>query len=311
MEKAIIYGIGNKASENLGEIENKYNIMAVSDSNSEKWGNVWYGYPVIEPAEINNYAYDWILVPSFSFYHQIFQELTSTYHIDAEKIRKSWNKGRAELDYWKTKISEELTLKNDHYKEILLCMAERENDSFMHGKVIADFGCGPRGSLAWTNSPAAKIGIDVLALEYVKAANTHNHGMIYLTSTETDIPISNNTVDYMFTLNAFDRVSNPERMICEIARVLKDSGEFIASFDLHQPEEEGQPQWYTEQIIDNLLKDKFCIISRRLAYSTGWAEPYKNMLDEKYETKINPDRQGYLWIRAKKIKKLCSTEEII
>lgn len=170
----------------------------------------------------------------------------------------------------------------------------------MQGKIVADFGCGPRGSLAWTNSPAAKIGIDVLTLEYVNAANIRDHGMIYLTSTETDIPISDNTVDYMFTLNAFDRVLNPERMICEIARVLKGEGEFIASFDLYQPEEEGQPQWYTEDTIDNLLKDRFSIISKRLSYSTGWAEPYNNMFDKKYETRLNPDRQGYLWIRAKK-----------
>lgn len=38
METAIIYGIGNKAFENLKEIENRYNIVAVSDSSSKKWG---------------------------------------------------------------------------------------------------------------------------------------------------------------------------------------------------------------------------------------------------------------------------------
>lgn len=303
METAIIYGIGNKAFENLNEIENKYSIIAVSDSDSKKWGGVWHKYSVIKPSEISNYVYDWILVSSFRFYQEIYQELITLYHVPPEKIRKSWNKSQAELEYWKIKISEEKTLKNSHYKKILLCMAERENDSFMQGKIVADFGCGPRGSLAWTNSPAAKIGIDVLALEYIKTADIEDHGMIYLTSTETDIPISDNIIDYMFTLNAFDRVSNPERMICEIARVLKDTGEFIASFDLHQPEEEGQPQWYTENIIDNLLKDKFYVISRRLSYSTGWKEPYNDMFDKKYETKLNPDRQGYLWIRAKKIKK--------
>lgn len=242
METAIIYGIGNKAFENLKEIENRYNIVAVSDSSSKKWGGTWCKYPVIKPSDINDYVYDWILVPSFRFYQQIFQELTTLYHIDARKICKSWNKSRAELEYWKMKISEEEILRNDHYQRILLCMAEREDDSFMQGKIVADFGCGPRGSLAWTNSPAAKIGIDVLALEYVKTASIRNHEMIYLTCTEMDIPISDNVVDYVFTLNAFDRVSNPEKMIYEIARVLKDTGEFIASFDLHQQEEEGQPQ---------------------------------------------------------------------
>lgn len=300
MDTAIIYGIGNKALENLERIEEKYNIIAVSDSNSLKWGNIWQGYSVIKPSEITNYEFDWILVPSFEFYQEIYQELTTLYHIDPRKIRKSWNKSRAELKYWKMKISEEEILKNSHYKNIFLCMAEREDDSFMQGKVVADFGCGPRGSLAWTNSPAAKIGIDVLALEYVNATTIRNHGMIYLTSTEADIPISDNVVDYMFTLNAFDRVSNPEKMICEIARVLKEEGEFIASFDLHQPEEEGQPQWFTEDIIDNLLESNFSIISRRLSYSTGWKEPYNNMFDKKYETRLNSDRQGYLWIRAKK-----------
>lgn len=126
METAIIYGIGNKALENLKEIENEYSVVAVSDSDSKKWGNIWNGYSVIRPSEINNYVYDWILIPSFIFYQQIFRELTTLYHIDPEKIRKSWNKSRAEMEYWKMKISEEEILKNNHYKKILLCMAERE-----------------------------------------------------------------------------------------------------------------------------------------------------------------------------------------
>lgn len=52
-ETAIIYGIGNKALENLKEIENEYSVVAVSDSDSRKWGGVWQQYPVIRPSEID------------------------------------------------------------------------------------------------------------------------------------------------------------------------------------------------------------------------------------------------------------------
>ena len=52
--------------------------------------------------------------------------------------------------YWKMgfkKYGE--VLENDRYEPIMLAMAEEENDDFLSGKIVADFGCGPRGHNAF------------------------------------------------------------------------------------------------------------------------------------------------------------------
>jgi hypothetical protein len=57
-------------------------------------------------------------------------------------------KGTAELRFWKTRFEKEgRILTNDHYRKIMLAMAEEDDTSFLSNKIVADFGCGPRGSL--------------------------------------------------------------------------------------------------------------------------------------------------------------------
>ena len=116
----------------------------------------------------------------------------------------------------------------------MLAMAEEPDDNFLKGKIVADFGCGPRSSLFWASSASLKIGIDVLADRYADefTDNIISHGMIYLKSTEKVIPLPSNFVDVMFTLNAIDHVDSFSNMCSEIIRVLKPGGDFIGSFNL-------------------------------------------------------------------------------
>ena len=45
----------------------------------------------------------------------------------------------------------------------MLAMAEEPTADFLAGKIVAAFGCGPRGSLVWAPNALLRIGIDVLA----------------------------------------------------------------------------------------------------------------------------------------------------
>ena len=117
------------------------------------------------------------------------------------------NKYRSELGFWQARFAEDNgTFENSHYEKILLAMAEQPNSNFLSGKIVADFGCGPRGSLAWAKPAAMRIGIDVLSDMYVDEfpGLVDLHGMTYLKSTEKVIPLPSNFVDCMFTLNAID-----------------------------------------------------------------------------------------------------------
>ena len=211
------------------------------------------------------------------------------------------DKHSVELSFWRRMLEVDSgKFKNSHYRKIILAIAEESNDSFVQGKVIADFGCGPRGSLVWAQSAALRIGIDVLADSYADAFkdNIISHGMVYLKSTEKTIPLPSNYLDIMFTLNAIDHVDNFAVMCSEIVRVIKPGGLFIGSFNLEEPASPCEPQRLNEQIIkDNLLKHldiKSYRITTKGPPDDQYAPFFNNTLSYEY------GQEGYLWVKAVK-----------
>jgi hypothetical protein len=97
-----------------------------------------------------------------------------------------------ELAFWKSRlVHDQGTFQNKHYERIMLGMAQESSQDFLRGRIVADFGCGPRGSLVWADGASLRIGIDVLADAYADAFtdNITSHNMIYLKSTEEVIPL--------------------------------------------------------------------------------------------------------------------------
>ena len=218
-------------------------------------------------------------------------------------MRLFQDKHRSELSYWK-KVYEidGGVFKNAHYERIMLAMAGEPDDTFLKGKVVADFGCGPRGSLVWAKSPSLRIGIDVLADRYADmfTENILSHGMIYLKSTEKVIPLPSNCIDVVFSLNAMDHVDFFPRMCREILRILKPGGSFIGDFNIGGNPTATEPQALNEKIVlENLLK-YLDIKSYRL---TRWG-PIENLygpfLEEDFS--YEPGQAGLLWVRGLKVK---------
>jgi len=138
------------------------------------------------------------------------------------------NKYIEELSYQKGRyIIDNGVFQNAHYERLMLAMAGEPDSSFLKGKIVADFGCGQRGSLVWAKPAILRIGIDVLADRYADefTKDIISHGMIYLRSTEKVIPLPSDFVDVMFTLNALDHVDSFTNMCSEILRVLKPDGD--------------------------------------------------------------------------------------
>ena len=81
-------------------------------------------------------------------------------------------KGSAELTFWKKEYEREGgKFENSWYRKNVLAMAREDDDTFLSNKIVADFGCGPRGSLEWATSAKERIGIDVLANAYIATFN--------------------------------------------------------------------------------------------------------------------------------------------
>ncbi|MFC1872250.1 methyltransferase domain-containing protein [Chloroflexota bacterium] len=218
-------------------------------------------------------------------------------------IAKYIKKHDAELAWWKSRYNiDHGTFRNAHYEKLMLAMAGEVDDSFLKGKFVSDFGCGPRGSLVWAKSALVRIGIDVLADRYANefTEDIISHGMVYLTSTEKVIPLPSNSIDIMFTLNAIDHVDSLANMCREILRVLKPGGELIGSFNIGEPPTTNEPQCLDEETVKKHLLSSLNISSYRITALGPKENPYLPFFQGKLS--YEKGQSGLLWVRASKPK---------
>lgn len=211
------------------------------------------------------------------------------------------SKHGAELAYWKKSYHNEgESFQNAHYQKLLLSMAGEADDLFLANKRIADFGCGPRGTLSWVTSTDTKIGIDVLSTLYLQEFGSaiKAQGMLYVSSTENIIPIPDAFLDVIFTLNAFDHVANPELMASELLRILKPGGDFIGSFNLNEAKTKAEPQTLTEVWLRKHFFAGYQITSWRVSAKPETGYLYQPLLDNA----LLPAKKeaAILWVRATK-----------
>ncbi len=217
-------------------------------------------------------------------------------HIDLTKV-----KHEAELEYWSSNLGiNERTTTDSYYRNFILSILE-ETPDFFDDKVVADFGCGPRGSLTWMNSARERIGIDVLSKEYLSefGAEILSHNMVYVTSNERYIPIPAGYIDCLITINALDHVTNLSDMCEELKRILKPGGLLIASFNLFEPKTECEPQTLTEKNLKNYLLSDFDIDSYRLSRMDE-KDTYVNLKAGIYVDEPDGSYPCGLWVKARK-----------
>ena len=200
-----------------------------------------------------------------------------------------------EIAYWQSEWSA-ARFRRDYYESTMLTLAQEPSAEFLRDKIVADFGCGPQGSLCWAKCARARIGIDVSADVYSQF-EIHDHDMIYVTSTERKIPLPSNYVDVMFTMNAMDHVSNFSLMAAEIARVTAPGGLVIGAFNLGEPPTFSEPQTLTEDLVRSNLLQYLNVESARSAATGPKGDVYKHIREGS-----GPPPQGeYLFcVRARK-----------
>ncbi|HCX73058.1 MAG TPA: hypothetical protein DHM37_05000 [Candidatus Cloacimonas sp.] len=212
------------------------------------------------------------------------------------------NKYSSELEFWKSRHREDNgKFNNSFYKDMMLAIANESNEEFINNKIIADFGCGPRGSLVWANSAKLRLGIDVLVDRYADEFKQDiiSHNTLYIKSTEKCIPIPNNYVDIVFSINAMDHVDNFSAMCAEILRILKIGGFLYCSFNLGEPKSATEPQKLSESIIHTNLLNKMKIHEYRITNKGPQGNIYKPFY--KNELSYNSNKEGFLWLKASKL----------
>jgi SAM-dependent methyltransferase len=221
--------------------------------------------------------------------------------LNDRELRKRYGTDRLkyahETNYWQTVWeSNGGRFQNHWYRGSFLAMAGEADEAFCRDKIVADFGCGPQGSLCWAIGARARIGIDVLADAYGRF-DIAAQNMVYVCSTESTIPLPSNYVDVLFTRNAMDHVDNFPAMCAEVLRVLAPGGVFVGAFNLDEPRTVCEPQTLTlDYIRENLLRH-LKVVRQRVAP----CGPPDNK--ELYFFQEPPDAASsfqILWVRAHK-----------
>lgn len=308
MKKIIVFGTGKRLKMLLDNHSawDGVEIMAFCDNNIEKQNQLFNNLKVIAPSELYKYEYDAIYISSEKFFDEIKMQLVNECNIPEDKIKLitvTEGKYYEELSYWKDKYEcEGKKFKNSHYRELMLGIAEESDDKFMKGKVVADFGCGPRGSLAWTDRPLIRFGIDVLANKYLETFGDEliRHNMIYVTSSEAKIPMPDSFVDCLYTINSLDHVYDLEQMVSELMRILKPRGLFMASFNLNEPKTETEPQTLTEKVIRETVLKYIEVLSYRMAYKLE-GDVYRNFRENNLIDTSDDNIPCILWLKGKKL----------
>ncbi len=206
-----------------------------------------------------------------------------------------------ELRYWRERYGlEGGRLRNDWYEELMLSIADEADDAWLQGKVVADFGCGPRGSLVWAKSAALRMGIDVLALRYIQNFPTEfrRHGMVYVTCSEEHIPLPDACCDVVYSVNSLDHVKHLLAMCNELRRILKPGGDMLGSFNLNHPPDRAEPQTLSENILRKLLFRDYEIRHWWISALGEGEDHYRPLLSRQF---IDPGQgESHLWVRAVK-----------
>ena len=214
--------------------------------------------------------------------------------------RTRW-KHQRELGFWNAQLAhgQDNAQADLYYRQLMLAVADEPDDSFLAGKIVADFGCGPRGSLNWASSAAQRIGIDVLADAYAPLG-IRQHRMTYVCSSEAVIPLPSNYVDVLWTVNALDHVSNLRVMCRELLRILAPGGTFIASLNLDEPPSLCEPQRLDERTIRGLLLDHLHVDSYRIAPQGPPENIFAHFSAGPAAHSAPSSGPRYLWLRATK-----------
>jgi len=86
--KAIVWGTGGTARDFLDKkgFYRDFEIIALVDNDSQKWGKRYFGYLVIEPQELNNMEYDYIIICSL-YEQEIRKQLEKSLYVERNKIK--------------------------------------------------------------------------------------------------------------------------------------------------------------------------------------------------------------------------------
>ncbi|MCK5063073.1 MAG: class I SAM-dependent methyltransferase [Candidatus Aenigmarchaeota archaeon] len=187
-------------------------------------------------------------------YSLIFNKYDVELHCQREWVKefKKEDVRKKVLTYWN---------KYRHLDEI------KKTCKFKKNTKVLDVGCGISSVLHFVDGE--KYGIDPLGDEYNKIYSYPEDCNIKKGFSE-DITYPDDFFDVVLCTNALDHVTDPEKSIEEIQRVLKPDGFFILAVEIFNKatkRDNAHPHSFTKEYTLNLIKDGFKVFETK---ETKW-----------------------------------------
>lgn len=129
-----------------------------------------------------------------------------------------------------------------------------------HDTTILDVGCGISTVLHWLEG--RRFGIDPLAHEYSRLYH-YPAGVRVTTAVAEDLPFTTESFDVVFCTNVLDHVTDQDKAMDEMFRVLAQRGHFVLTveiFNQRRRRDAAHPHSLTKQGVYSLLSGRFDIV---------------------------------------------------
>ena len=125
-------------------------------------------------------------------------------------------------EYFEQRVAE-----TSHYRALFEPFVSFEN------KTVLDLGCN-RGYLLHSflqRENFTAIGADLVSYYLSDARRDYGDKIQFIQSTPTSIPLPDNSVDVVYTIDTVEHLSQPKELFMDVFRVLKPGGQFLIHFN--------------------------------------------------------------------------------
>ena len=125
------------------------------------------------------------------------------------------------------KYFEQRVAETSHYRDLFKPFVSFE------GKIVLDLGCN-RGYLLHSflqHEKFTAIGADLVSYYLHDARRNYGKSIQFIQTTPTTIPLPDNSVDVVYTIDTVEHLSQPKELFMEVFRVMKPGGQFLIHFN--------------------------------------------------------------------------------
>ncbi|WP_144097270.1 class I SAM-dependent methyltransferase [Croceicoccus sediminis] len=120
--------------------------------------------------------------------------------------------------------------------------------------LVLDLGCGDGRAVELIRGTGADyVGVDIE--QSPEVASRQRTDEQFLTYNGTDLPFGDDHFDAVYSNQVFEHVRHPDRLLCEVLRVLKPGGRFVAALSYLEPYHSYSIFNYTPYGVFRVLSD--------------------------------------------------------